>query len=124
MQILLAEDNAMVQEMMVDALELFGYEVILAGDGYEAIEKAHAILPALILMDMSMPEMDGWEASRRLKSDPKTQHIPILAVTAHAVVGEREKALDAGCDGYISKPVQLATLIDTVKQMIGESNAS
>ena len=103
-KILVVEDNEDNLAVITDELDYAGYEVISASDGEEAIEKTLAEKPALILMDISIPIIDGWEATRRLKADPKTGGIPIIALTAHAMSGDEEKAKAAGCDGYIAKP--------------------
>jgi len=103
-KILVVEDNEDNLQVVCDELEYAGYEVVSAGDGEEAIEKTLAETPDLILMDVSIPIIDGWEVTRRLKADPKTGNIPIIALTAHAMAGDEEKAKAAGCDGYIAKP--------------------
>src|SRR5262245_11021499 len=106
--ILLVEDNHLNREMFSRRLERKGFRVLGAGDGREAIARAQNDRPDLILMDLSLPVMDGWEATRRLKANQTTKAIPVIALTAHAMVGDREKALQAGCDGYETKPVDLA----------------
>jgi two-component system cell cycle response regulator DivK len=103
-KILVVEDNEDNLTVLCDELEYVGYEVISAANGEEAIEKTFTERPDLILMDISIPVIDGWEATRRLKADPKTENIPIIALTAHAMAGDAEKAKAAGCDGYIAKP--------------------
>jgi len=103
-KILVVEDNEDNLQVLSDELDYAGYEVVSAGDGEEAIEKTLAEMPDLILMDISIPIIDGWEVTRRLKADPKTSNIPIIALTAHAMSGDEEKAKAAGCDGYIAKP--------------------
>lgn len=103
-KILVVEDNEDNLAVLSDELDYAGYEVISAGDGEEALEKTLAERPDLILMDISIPIIDGWEVTRRLKADPKTGNIPIIALTAHAMAGDEEKAKAAGCDGYIAKP--------------------
>lgn len=103
-KILVVEDNEDNLTVLCDELEYVGYEVISAANGEEAIEKTLTERPDLILMDISIPVIDGWEATRRLKADPKTVDIPIIALTAHAMAGDAEKAKAAGCDGYIAKP--------------------
>ena len=100
MKILLVEDNEMNRDMLSRRLERRGYEVVLALDGQEGLEMARSAAPALILMDMSLPVLDGWEATRQLKADPATRHIPVIALTAQAMSGDRENALAAGCDDY------------------------
>lgn len=103
-KILVVEDNEDNLTVLCDELEYVGYEVISAANGEEAIEKTLTERPDLILMDISIPVIDGWEATRRLKADPKTVDIPIIALTAHAMAGDDKKAKAAGCDGYIAKP--------------------
>lgn len=113
-KILLVEDNELNYDMLMRRLKRKGFNTILAVDGEQAIEKAQSQNPDLILMDMSLPKIDGWEATRRIKQDPQTQSIPIIALTAHAMVGDREKALEAGCDEYDTKPVDLKRLISKI----------
>ena len=103
-KILVVEDNEDNLQVICDELDYAGYEVVSAGDGEEAIQKTLAERPDLILMDISIPIIDGWEVTRRLKADPKTGNIPIIALTAHAMAGDEQKAKAAGCDGYIAKP--------------------
>ena len=117
-RILLVEDNEMNRDMLTRRLEKRGYEVITANDGLEGVSKAQTEAPALVLMDMSLPVLDGWEASRRLKSEPETRHIPIIALTAHAMAADREQALEAGCDDFDSKPVDLARLLDKIQRLL------
>ncbi len=117
-KILLVEDNEMNRDMLVRRLERRGYDVIVALDGVEGVEVATQEQPALILMDLSLPVMDGWEATRRLKTQPATQHIPIIALTAHAVVGDRERALEVGCDEYESKPVNMPRLLAKMERFL------
>ena len=118
-KILLVEDNEMNRDMLSRRLARRGYEVILAVDGNEGIETARRERPSLILMDMSLPVIDGWEATRRLKADPATAAIPIVALTAHAMVSDRDNALEAGCDAYETKPVELARLLGTIDKLLG-----
>ncbi|MDY6937024.1 MAG: response regulator [Cyanobacteriota bacterium] len=113
-KILLVEDNEMNRDMLSRRLKRKGYDVILAVDGLEGVEKAKA-LPDLILMDMGLPVLDGWEATRQIKTDPKTAHIPIIALTAHAIAGDREKCLKAGCDDYDTKPVEFPRLLGKIE---------
>ncbi|MCH7622439.1 MAG: response regulator [Chloroflexi bacterium] len=100
-------------------LERRGYQVVMAVDGEEGIRLARSEAPDLILMDMSLPVIDGWEATRRLKAAPETQSIPILAFTAHAMAGDREKALEAGCDDYDTKPIEFSRLIEKIQTLLG-----
>ena len=118
-KLLLVEDNEMNRDMLSRRLERKGYEVIIAVDGEEGVRMAQSEAPDLILMDMSLPVMDGWEATRQLKAAPETQSIPVLALTAHAMSGDREKAIEAGCDDYDSKPIELARLLEKVQTLLG-----
>lgn len=116
--ILLVEDNEMNRDMLSRRLERKGYEVIIAVDGAEGVAKAESELPDIILMDMSLPILDGWEATRRLKSNDRTKRIPIIAQTAHAMAGDREKCLEAGCDDYATKPVELRVLLEKIENLL------
>ncbi len=118
-RVLLVEDNEMNRDMLRRRLERRGYEVLLAGDGREALQVAGSELPDVVLMDMSLPEIDGWQATRELKGDPATGTIPVIALTAHAMAGDREKALAAGCDAYETKPVELTRLIAKMEELTG-----
>ena len=108
-KILLVEDNEINRDMLRRRLERKGYQVIVAVNGAEGVSKTQADRPDLILMDLHLPILDGWEATRQIKANPQTQSIPVIALTADAIVGEREKALAAGCDEYDTKPVDFAT---------------
>jgi two-component system cell cycle response regulator DivK len=110
-KILLVEDNDINREMMRRRLQRRGYEIIEAVDGQEAIAKAQTETPAIILMDMSLPVIDGWEATKRLKADGATRAIPVIGLTAHAMVEDKQKVLQAGCDDYAAKPVEFENLI-------------
>lgn len=118
-KILLVEDNEMNRDMLSRRLARRGYEVSLAEDGEEGLARAREEVPALILMDMSLPVLDGWEATRRLKADPELSGIPIIALTAHAMSGDREKAMAAGCDDYDTKPIDLARLLAKIESLLG-----
>ena len=118
-KILLVEDQEMNRDMLSRRLKKRGYEVVIAVDGAEGLEKARSEAPELILMDMSLPVMDGWEATRQLKADEATRGIPVVALTAHAMAADREKALDAGCDAYETKPVELPRLLETMEKLLG-----
>ena len=118
-RILYVEDNDDNIFMLSKRLSRRGHEVLVAGDGLEAIEKARREHPELILMDLSLPVMDGWEATRRLKATPETRAIPIIALSAHAMAGDRERALAAGCDDYDTKPVDLPRLLQKIHALIG-----
>jgi two-component system, cell cycle response regulator DivK len=118
-KILLVEDNEMNLDMLSRRLEKRGHHVLVAMDGARGVELAHAEQPNLILMDMSLPVMDGWEATRRIKGNSDTNHIPIIALTAHAIAGDREKCLEAGCDEYENKPVKFPQLVAKINMMLG-----
>ena len=117
-RILLVEDNDMNRDMMSRRLQRKGYEVLMAADGMQAILMAESETPDLILLDMSLPVIDGWEAARRLKSSPATSAVPIIALTAHAMAGDREKALAAGCDDYDAKPVDFPQLVAKIEALL------
>ena len=117
-RILLVEDQEMNRDMLSRRLKKRGYEVSIAMDGAEGVEKARSEIPDLILMDMSLPVMDGWEATRTLKGGDATRAIPVVALTAHAMSTDREKALEAGCDAYETKPVDLPRLLETIEKLI------
>jgi CheY-like chemotaxis protein len=121
-KILLVEDNAVNSDMLSRRLIKRGYEVILAVDGQHAIDQTLAERPNLILMDMHLPKVDGWEASRRLKDNPETKAIPIIALTADAMSGDREKALKSGCDDYETKPVMFQQLLDKIAVLLERGN--
>jgi two-component system, cell cycle response regulator DivK len=114
MRILIVEDNEMNRDMLSRRLERKGYSITMAVDGGAGVEKAIAEVPNLILMDMSLPVLDGWEATRRVKANPQTRHIPVIALTAHAMTGDRDKAIQAGCDDYDTKPIDLPRLLSKI----------
>ncbi len=114
-KILLVEDNEMNRDMLSRRLMKKGYELVMATDGEQAIELAQSEIPDLILMDISLPGLDGWEATRRLKAMPETQAIPVIALTAHAMAGDKEKCLEAGCDDYDTKPVEFPRLLGKIQ---------
>lgn len=118
--ILLVEDDEMNRDMLSRRLELLGYRVLLACDGVEALAVARAAAPDLVLMDMSLPVLDGWQAARRLKTEDATRSIPVIALTAHAMVSDRVKALQAGCDDYDTKPVDLERLVGKMAALLGQ----
>ena len=118
-KILLVEDNEMNRDMLSRRLARKGYEVAIAIDGQQGIEMARSETPDLILMDMSLPVVDGWEATRQLKSAPETQSIPVIALTAHAMAGDREKAVEAGCNDYDIKPIELPRLLGKIEALLG-----
>jgi CheY-like chemotaxis protein len=122
-KILLVEDNEMNRDMLSRRLERRGYQVAIAVDGQQGVEAALAEPPDLILMDMSLPVLDGWEATRRLKAEARTRAIPVIALTAHAMAGDREKALEAGCDDYDTKPIELPRLLGKIDALLGKEAA-
>lgn len=117
-RLLLVEDNEMNRDMLSRRLKKRGFEVAMAFDGKQGVDMARAEQPDLILLDMSLPVMDGWEAARHLKDDDKTSGIPIIALTAHAMAGDMEKALEAGCDDYDTKPVELKRLLEKIGKLL------
>jgi len=117
-RILIVEDNEMNRDMLSRRLERRGFEVTTAVDGRDGIAQAISVSPDLILMDMNLPEIDGWEAARILKSDSRTTHIPVIALTAHAMVGDRERALSEGCDDFATKPVDFASLVEAIQKLL------
>ncbi len=123
-KILLVEDNEMNRDMLSRRLERRGYELVIAVDGQQGVDLAKSSNPDLILMDMSLPVIDGWEATRQLKSAPEYKHIPIIALTAHAMSGDREKALEAGCDDYDTKPIELPRLLGKIEALLAGKPAA
>jgi CheY-like chemotaxis protein len=117
-KILLVEDNEMNRDMLSRRLLRKGFEVVMAVDGGQAVMMAESEHPDLILMDMSLPVIDGWEATRRVKAAERTAHIPVIALTAHAMSGDREKALDAGCDDYDTKPIEMPRLLEKIDALL------
>ncbi len=120
-KVLLVEDNEMNRDMLSRRLERRGYEVVLAVDGDQGLQRAADTRPDLILLDMSLPGVDGWEVARRLKADPATAAISIIALTAHAMAGDRERALQAGCDDYDTKPIELPRLLDKMSTLLAQT---
>jgi CheY-like chemotaxis protein len=118
-KLLLVEDNEMNRDMLSRRLTRRGYEVAVALDGEQGVAMARSESPALILMDMSLPGLDGWEATRRIKAAPETRAIPVIALTAHAMAGDREKAIAAGCDDFDTKPVDLERLLGKIEALLG-----
>ncbi len=123
-KILLVEDNEFNRDMLSRRLERQGYTVVMAVDGQEGVNKAEAEVPDLILMDVKMPVMDGYDATRRLKSATTTQRIPIIALTAYAMPGDREKALEAGCNDYAVKPIELTMLLEKMRTLLQQDQQS
>ena len=116
-KVLLVEDNEMNRDMLSRRLVRRGFEVVFAVDGEQGVDLARSEKPDIILMDMSLPVMDGWEATRRVKSDNATRHVPVIALTAHAMSGDQEKALEAGCDDYDTKPVEIDRLVGKIERL-------
>ncbi len=123
-KILLVEDNEMNRDMLSRRLTRKGFEVLVAVDGQEGVTLAGTETPDLILLDMSLPVLDGWAAARELKAHDRTRDIPIIALTAHAMAGDREKALDAGCDEYDTKPVELPRLLEKIETLLNSNPSS
>ncbi len=123
-KILLVEDNEMNRDMLSRRLERKGYRVVMALDGGQGVEMAKSEAPDLILMDMSLPVLDGWEATRRIKAAPETRVIPVIALTAHAMAGDREKSIEAGCDDYDTKPIELPRLLSKIEALLAGKNGS
>ncbi len=117
-RILLVEDNEMNRDMLSRRLARKGFEAVIAEDGQKGVDMTQSENPDLVLMDMSLPVVDGWEATRRLKASEKTKHIPIIALTAHAMAGDREKTLKAGCDDYDTKPIDLPRLLEKINALL------
>jgi two-component system cell cycle response regulator DivK len=122
-KILLVEDNEMNRDMLSRRLERKGYQIIIAVDGGQGVSMAKSEAPALILMDMSLPVLDGWEATRLLKNAEDTRSIPIIGLTAHAMAGDREKCIAAGCDDYDTKPVELPRLLTKIEALLNKGGA-
>jgi two-component system cell cycle response regulator DivK len=118
-KVLLVEDNEMNRDMLSRRLIRRGFEVIFAVDGKQGVDLAKSERPDIILMDMSLPVIDGWEATRRVKADDITRGVPVIGLTAHAMSGDREKAMEAGCDDYDTKPVELERLIGKMEKLLG-----
>ena len=117
-KILLVEDNEMNWDMLSRRLRRKGYEVVIAVDGEQGVAMALSEAPDLILMDLGLPVLDGWEATRRIKAAPETQDIPVIALTSHAMVGDRERALEAGCDDYDTKPIEFQRLLGKIDAVL------
>src|SRR5919198_2317394 len=119
-KVLLVEDNEMNRDMLSRRLQRREFEVVIAVDGEQGVALARSEAPDLILMDMSLPVVDGWEATRQLKAAPETRAIPIIALTAHAMSADRDKALEAGCDDYDTKPIELPRLLGKIETLLGQ----
>ena len=118
-KILLVEDNEMNRDMLTRRLERKGFEVVIAVDGQAGVSMASSSSPDIILMDLSLPVIDGWEATRKIKADPATHSIPVIALTAHAMAGDEQKALQAGCNDYDTKPIDLKRLLGKIETLLG-----
>ena len=123
-KILVVEDNEMNRDMLSRRLQKKGHEVLIAVDGQAGVDMAMSTRPDLILMDMSLPVIDGWEATRQIKGWPETASIPVIALTAHVMAGDRDKALDAGCDDYDAKPIDFERLLGKMQTLLGKRTAS
>jgi two-component system cell cycle response regulator DivK len=123
-KILLVEDNEMNRDMLSRRLARKGYEVVVALDGAQGVEMAHSEAPDLILMDMSLPVLNGWDATKSLKTNPGTGTIPVIALTAHAMSTDREQALQAGCDDYDTKPIELSRLLEKIEALLSKKGSS
>lgn len=117
-KILLVEDNEMNLDMLKRRLSRKGYELLIAVDGAEGVELSRSHQPDIILMDMSLPVMDGWQATREIRNDPQTKHIPVIALTAHAMAGDREKCVAVGCDDYDTKPIEFPRLLEKIETLL------
>lgn len=117
-KILLVEDNEMNRDMLSRRLKRKGYDVVIATDGAQGVDMAKSEAPDLILMDMGLPVLDGWQATQQIKAMPLTRHIPVIALTAHAIAGDREKCLEAGCDDYDTKPVEFTRLLGKIEALL------
>ena len=122
--ILIVEDNAMIQEIMSERLKLRGYEVLTANNGEEAVETAVNHFPDLILMDISLPVMDGWQATEAIKSNAATAHIPIIALTAHALLEDKNRSLQIGCDEFETKPINMPQLLEKIEALLQKTASS
>jgi two-component system, cell cycle response regulator DivK len=122
-RLLYVEDNEMNRDMLSRRLQRRGFEVLIASNGEQGVAMAAAEKPDLILMDMSLPVLDGWQATRRLKAAPDTRRIPIIGLTAHAMATDRDKCLEAGCDDYDTKPVELGRLLEKIERLLGTGAA-
>jgi len=123
-KILLVEDNEMNRDMLSRRLQRKGFKVLIAVDGEAGVKMAAAVKPDLVLMDMSLPGLDGWEATRRIKAQTETAAIPIIALTAHVMTGDRDRALEAGCDDYDSKPIEFERLLGKMQKLLGKQDTA
>ena len=116
-RILLVEDNETIREMLLERLEYRGHDVLSASDGIEGVAVAQSERPDVILMDMSLPALDGWQATQQIKTTAQTHSIPIIALTAHAIAGDRQKCLEVGCDAYVAKPIDFPQLLEKIQAL-------
>ena len=123
-RIQIVEDNEMNRDMLSRRLERKGYSIVMAVDGAEGVAKAASELPDIVLMDMSLPVLDGWEATRRIKADAVTARIPVIALTAHAMAGDRDQTIQAGCDDYDTKPIDLVRLLGKIEAQLSRSRGA
>jgi CheY-like chemotaxis protein len=123
-RILLVEDNEMNRDMLSRRLEKRGYDVVIAENAAQALTMARSVEPDLVLMDVGLPDLDGWEVTRRLKQDPQTTSLPVIALTAHALATDRDKAFEVGCDDYETKPVELSSLLDKIVAQLRRKDQS
>ena len=124
LKVLLVEDNEMNRDMLSRRLARRGFDVLMAVDGEQGVQMAKTEMPDLILMDMSLPVLDGWEATRQIKAEATTQSIPLIALTAHAMAGDRDKSIQAGCEDYDTKPIELPRLLDKMDRLLNEKTQS
>ena len=124
MKVLLVEDNEMNRDMLSRRLQRRGWDVAIAVDGAQGLAMAASERPSVVLMDMSLPVIDGWEATRRLRADPAIAHLPVIALTAHAMSGDREKAMSAGCDDFDTKPVEFERLVGKIEALVKRASAA
>ncbi|HXS97583.1 MAG TPA: response regulator [Candidatus Limnocylindrales bacterium] len=123
-KILVVEDNEPNRDMLTRRLARKGFETVVAVDGRQGVDIARDAQPDLVLMDMSLPVLDGWEATRRIKAAPETRHIPVIALTAHAMAGDKERALEAGCDDYDTKPVEFSGLLEKIETLLANGSGA
>jgi len=123
-RILLVEDNELNRDMLARRLARAGFDVVVAFDGLQGVDAARREKPDLVVMDMNLPCLDGWEATRALKADPLTAKLPVIALTAHAMIGDRERALEAGCDEFATKPVDLPALLKAIEKFLPKESQS
>lgn len=121
-RILVVEDEPMVRDLVMTYLRMAGFEVIAAADGIEALRLAHSGQPDLVLMDMGLPKLNGWQTTHRLRSNPETAHLPIVALTAYALDEDRQRALNVGCNAFLAKPIDFPALLETIQSLINQQD--